>query len=95
MASRFSNMAMLAVLKRMNYGHVTVHGFRSTFATWAEECTDYPDGVREAALAHKYKSETTAAYQRGQKLEKRRALMRDSADFILDANVVAVRQDAS
>jgi hypothetical protein len=22
------------------YSHVTVHGFRSTFATWAEECTD-------------------------------------------------------
>jgi len=42
-----------------------VHGFRATFATWAEECTDYPDGVREAALAHKYKNETMAAYQRG------------------------------
>jgi integrase len=66
----FSENAMLAVLNRLGYGHVTVHGFRSTFATWAEECTDYPDGVREAALAHKYKSETTAAYQRGQKLEK-------------------------
>ncbi len=34
--------------KRYAYGRVTVHGFRSTFATWAEECTDYPDGVREA-----------------------------------------------
>jgi hypothetical protein len=33
----FSNMAMLAVLKRMNYGHVTVHGFQATFATWAKE----------------------------------------------------------
>jgi integrase len=65
----FSDMAMLAVLKRMDYGHVTVHGFRATFATWAEECTDYPDGVREAALAHKYKNETMAAYQRGEKLE--------------------------
>ena len=65
---------MLALLNRLGYAHVTLHGFRSTFATWAEECTDYPDGVREAALAHKYKSETTAAYQRGQKLEKRRAL---------------------
>jgi integrase len=92
---QFSENAMLAVLARLGYGHVTVHGFRSTFATWAEECTDYPDGVREAALAHKYKSETTAAYQRGQKLEKRRALMRDWADFILDANVAAIRQDAS
>jgi hypothetical protein len=38
-------MAMLAVLDRLGYGHVTVHGFRATFATWAEECSDYPDGV--------------------------------------------------
>ena len=84
----FSENAMLAVLDRLGYGHVTVHGFRSTFATWAEECTDYPDGVREAALAHKYKSETTAAYQRGQKLEKRRALMKDWAAFLTGANVI-------
>src|ERR1035437_2997112 len=76
-----SNMAMLAVLKRLNYAHVTVHGMRATFATWAEECTVYPDGVREAALAHKYKGETMAAYQRGDKLEKRRALMNDWAAF--------------
>jgi integrase len=69
----FSENAMLAVLDRLGYGHATVHGFRSTFATWGGDCTDHPDGVREAALAHKYKSETTAAYQRGQKLEKRRA----------------------
>jgi integrase len=77
----FSDMAMLAVLDRLGYGHVTVHGFRATFGTWAEECTDYPDGVREAALAHKYKNETVAAYQRGAKLEKRRALMKDWAVF--------------
>jgi integrase len=86
----FSENAMLAVLDRMGYGHVTVHGFRSTFATWAEECTDYPDGVREAALAHKYKSETTAAYQRGQKLEKRRALMNDWAEFVTGRNASVV-----
>jgi integrase len=85
---KFSENAMLAVLDRLNYAHVTVHGFRATFATWAEECTDYPDGVREAALAHKYKSETTAAYQRGQKLEKRRALMRDWAGYISGSTVV-------
>ena len=88
----FSNMAMLAVLDRLGYGHVTVHGFRATFATWAEECTDYPDGVREAALAHKYKNETVAAYQRGAKLEKRRALMTDWANFCAAADkVVALR----
>jgi integrase len=89
----FSENAMLAVLDRLGYGYVTLHGFRSTFATWAEECTDYPDGVREAALAHKYKSETTAAYQRAQKLEKRRALMTDWASFIMPAasKVVSIR----
>jgi integrase len=88
----FSENAMLAVLDRLGYGHVTVHGFRSTFATWAEECTDYPDGVREAALAHKYKSETTAAYQRGQKLEKRRGLMKDWAQFLVGSNVIRFRE---
>jgi integrase len=88
----FSENAMLAVLDRLGYGHVTVHGFRSTFATWAEECTDYPDGVREAALAHKYKSETTAAYQRGQKLEKRRILMKDWAQFLAGSNVIRFRE---
>jgi integrase len=84
----FSDNAMLAVLDRLGYGQVTVHGFRSTFATWAEECTDYPDGVREAALAHKYKSETTAAYQRGQKVEKRRVLMKDRAQFLEGSSVI-------
>jgi integrase len=88
----FSQNAMLAVLDRLGYGQVTVHGFHSTFATWAEECTDYPDGVREAALAHKYKSETTAAYQRGQKLEKRSALMKDWAQLLARSNVIRFRQ---
>src|SRR6202035_4364163 len=87
----FSDMAMLAVLDRLGYGHVTVHGFRATFATWAEECTDYPDGVREAALAHKYENETVAAYQRNAKLEKRRALMKDWAAFVTLSNVVPMQ----
>jgi integrase len=91
----FSDMAMLAVLKRMNYGHVTVHGFRATFATWAEECTDYPDGVREAALAHKYKNETMAAYQRGEKLEKRRALMNHWSEFVCQKSTSQVAQNAA
>ncbi|MDB5616590.1 integrase arm-type DNA-binding domain-containing protein [Tardiphaga sp.] len=85
----FSDMAMLAVLDRLGYSHITVHGFRATFGTWAEECTDYPDGVREAALAHKYKNDTVAAYQRGAKLEKRRALMADWARFISSPSISA------
>jgi integrase len=40
-----SNMAMLKTLERMNRGHVTVHGFRSTFRDWAADVTSYPNHV--------------------------------------------------
>jgi len=88
----FSENAMLAVLDRLSYGHVKVHCFRSTFTTWAEECTDYPDGVCAAALAHKYKSEIPAAYQRGRGLEKWSALMKDLAEQSSGSNVVRLRE---
>ncbi len=84
---------MLAVLDRLGCSHVTVHGFRSMFATEPKNARK-PDGVREPVLAHKYKSETTAAYQRGQKLEKRRTLMKDWAQFLAGASVVGIRRAA-
>ena len=44
-----SSMAMLMVLDRMGYGHVTVHGFRSTFKDWARDRTRFENYVSEAA----------------------------------------------
>ena len=76
-----SNMAMLAVLKRMKRGDVTVHGFRSTFRDWAAEQTAYPREVIEHALAHRLADAAEAAYQRGDLLRKRRALMDDWAAY--------------
>jgi integrase len=70
-----SNMAMLALLKRMGRGDLTVHGFRSTFRDWAAECTNFPNEVVEMALAHAIDSKTEAAYRRGDLFEKRRRLM--------------------
>ncbi|WP_258223452.1 site-specific integrase [Stenotrophomonas sp. HMWF023] len=70
-----SENAMLALLKRMGYGHITVHGFRSTFKDWASETTEFPDDLSEAALAHKIRDKTKAAYKRGTMIEKRRLLM--------------------
>jgi integrase len=70
-----SNMAMTTALRRMGRGDLTVHGFRSTFRTWAAERTNYPREVVEAALAHVIGDKTEAAYQRGDLLEKRRRLM--------------------
>jgi integrase len=70
-----SNMALLALLRRMKRTDITVHGFRSSFRDWAAEQTNFPREVAEAALAHVVKDKTEAAYQRGDLLEKRRRLM--------------------
>lgn len=77
-----SENAMLALLKRMGYGHITVHGFRSTFKDWSSETTDFPDDLTEAALAHRIRDKTKAAYLRGTMLEKRKRLMDAWAHFI-------------
>jgi integrase len=54
---------------------VTAHGMRSTFRTWAAECTRFPREVIEASLAHLVGDATERAYQRGDLFEKRRRLM--------------------
>jgi integrase len=69
------NMSMSALLGRMNYRNITVHGFRSTFRTWAAEATAYPNHVVEMALAHVIGSKVERSYQRGELLDKRRRLM--------------------
>jgi integrase len=59
---------------------ITAHGFRATFSTWVAECTQYPPDLREAALAHAVKG-VAGDYQRGDLLERRRALMEAWADY--------------
>ena len=70
-----SNMALLTLLKRMGYGHVTAHGFRSTFRDWAAECTSHPGEAAELALAHSVPNAVEAAYRRGDMLAQRRELL--------------------
>ena len=70
-----SNMAMLMLLRRMGRDDLTVHGFRSTFRTWAADCTSFPREVIEAALAHLFGDATEQAYQRSDLFQKRRRLM--------------------
>jgi integrase len=74
-----SDAALAAVLMRMGYGNITVHGFRSTFRDWAGETTSHAREVIEAALAHKLKDKAEAAYARGDLFRKRRRLMQDWA----------------
>jgi integrase len=60
-----SVMALEMVLRRMKVDGVTVHGFRSAFRDWAAECTNFPNEVCEAALAHVIENKAEAAYRRG------------------------------
>ena len=80
-AKPLSNMACLAVLKRMGRDDITVHGFRSTFRDWAAEQTAFAGEVAEAALAHAISDATEAAYRRGDLFEKRAALMQAWATY--------------
>ena len=57
------------------------HGFRSSFRDWASERTDHPREVVEAALAHRVRDQTEAAYARSDLFERRRRLMDDWADY--------------
>ena len=68
-------MALLMLLRRIGYAHVTAHGFRSSFRDWAAECTTFPREVAEMALAHTVSDAVEAAYRRGDLLQKRRKLM--------------------
>ena len=63
-----------------------VHGLRTTFDMWASETTEYPAEIVNHALAHLEGSATIRAYRRTDYFEKRRALMRDWARYVTEAN---------
>lgn len=90
-----SNMALLAVIKRMNY-NITTHGFRSSFRDWISEYTQYPNEVAELALAHSISNKVEAAYRRGDLLIKRQLMMQEWAQFCsipLEHNVLKLNLD--
>jgi len=83
----FSVNATRALLKRMEYGHVTTHGFRSSFRDWAGDQTHYQRETIEAALAHGVKDQAEAAYRRSTSVGKRRILMEDWLKYISNPEV--------
>ena len=69
-----SNMTLSKLLKDLGIPAVP-HGFRSSFRDWAQECTNAPRAVMEAALAHTVADKVEAAYARSDLFERRRTLM--------------------
>lgn len=82
-----SESAMLMLLRRMEFGNITVHGFRSTFRDWVAEKTSFSRDLAELSLAHVNKDRVEAAYLRGDALEKRAELMQAWADFACSTDV--------
>lgn len=76
-----SDMTLSKLVKELGYD-VHVHGFRTSFKTWAQEQTNSPRDVSEAALAHVVKDKAEAAYARSDFMEKRRKLMERWAHFL-------------
>lgn len=65
----------LAVYPLVPHKAITVHGFRSSFRTWAADQTTFEDKVCEIAIAHNVGNATTRAYDRDDWLERRKPLM--------------------
>jgi integrase len=87
-----SDATLAAVLMRMGYDNVTVHGFRSTFRDWAGETSTHAREVIETALAHRLKDKAEAAYARGDLFQKRRKLMEDWSKFLTSPPVLESRE---
>ena len=69
------------LVKELGYD-VDVHGFRTSFRTWAQEKTNYSREVAEAALAHAIKDKAEAAYARSDVFDKRRKMMEAWAGYL-------------
>jgi integrase len=76
--------SLLKIVKRIA-PDVTMHGFRSSFRTWAGERTSFPHHVLEAALAHEIGSDVERAYSRGDLFTKRVQLMTAWATYVYTA----------
>jgi integrase len=73
----------LSKLVKRDLGIATdIHGFRTSFRTWAQERSTFPREVAEAALAHVVGDTTEQAYARSDVFEKRRKMMESWAQFL-------------
>ncbi len=76
-----SDMTLSKLVRELGFD-AHVHGFRTSFRTWAQEQTNFPREVAEAALAHVVKDKAEAAYARSDLFEKRRKMMESWAGYL-------------
>ena len=89
-----SNMAMLNLLNRMQVRKQTVvHGFRSTFSTWANESGRYRPDVIEVCMAHSEADRVRKAYNRALFTHERIELMRDWGAFVSGVSALPMSRE--
>ena len=76
-----SDMTLSKLVKELGF-EADVHGFRTSFKTWAQERTNFAREVSEMALAHVIQNKSEAAYARSDLLDKRRMMMESWAGFL-------------
>ncbi len=76
-----SDMTLSKLVKELGFD-ADVHGFRTSFRMWAQEQTNFPREVAEAALAHVIQNKAEAAYARSDVFEKRRKMMESWAGYL-------------
>ena len=91
-----SDMSLTKVLRDTGLAErAVVHGFRSSFRTWASEKTNADHAVMELCLAHAVGSAVERAYARGDLFAKRARLMDQWGAFVCGSEqrgkVVAIR----
>ena len=79
-----SNNAVLAALRRMEYGteEMTGHGFRAMARTILDETLHFRPDYIEQQLAHQVRDPNGRAYNRTAHLPERRAMMQAWADYL-------------
>ncbi len=88
-----SNMTLTKVLRDTGLAErCTVHGFRSSFRTWASERTNADHATMELALAHAVGSAVERSYARSDLLDKRRRFMGQWSAYLTgeSAKVVSI-----
>ena len=76
-----SDMTLSKLVKELGFD-VDVHGFRTSFKTWAGEATTFANDVSERALAHTVTNRVEAAYNRTDLFDQRRQMMDQWAEYV-------------
>lgn len=81
-----SDMTLSKLVKELGF-QADVHGFRTSFRMWSQECTSFPREVAEAALAHLSGDAVERAYARSDVFDKRREMMSAWSNYLSQTSI--------